>query len=90
MFSCFIFLNYTRSIITWGKSIRYGGIFYSLSTVDNNHKIKTGNPAKEEILNEYESINKDQLNDLVKKNQELYFLEWKKDPDKHAYFLCFC
>ncbi len=90
MFSCFIFLNYTRSIITWGKSIRYGGIFYSLSTVDNNHKIKTGNPAKEEILNEYESINKDQLNDLVKKNQELYFLEWKIDPNKHAYFLCFC
>ena len=89
MFSCFIFLNYTRSIITWGKSIRYGGIIYSLSTVDNNHKIKTGNPAKEEILNEYESINKDQSNDLVK-NQELYFLEWKKDPDKHAYFLCFC
>jgi hypothetical protein len=60
-----------------------------LSTEDNNHKIKTGNPAKEEILNEYESINKDQSNDLVK-NQELYFLEWKKDPDKHAYFLCFC
>jgi hypothetical protein len=57
--------------------------------VDNNHKIKTGNPAKEENLNDNESINKDQSNDLVK-NQELYFLEWKKDPDKHAYFLCFC
>ena len=73
MFSCFIFLNYTRSIITWGKSIRYGGIIYSLSTVDNNHKIKTVNPAKEEILNEYESINKDQSNDLVKKSRTVFF-----------------
>ncbi|WP_415311475.1 hypothetical protein [Candidatus Nitrosocosmicus sp. FF01] len=44
-----------------------------MSTVDNNHKIKTGNPAKEEILNEYESINKDQSNDLVKKIKNCIF-----------------
>lgn len=51
----------------------YGGIIYSLSTVDNNHKIKTVNPAKEEILNEYESTNKDQSNDFVKKSRTIFF-----------------
>ena len=41
--------------------------------MDNNHKIKTVNPAKEEILNEYESINKDQSNDWVKKSRTVFF-----------------
>jgi hypothetical protein len=41
--------------------------------VDNNHKIKTGNPAKEENLNDNESINKDQSNDLVKKSRTVFF-----------------
>jgi succinate-semialdehyde dehydrogenase/glutarate-semialdehyde dehydrogenase/succinyl-CoA reductase len=49
-------------------------------------KLKTINPATEEVLEEYELIGKEQLNDIVKKSKNA-FLEWKKDIDKRADFL---
>jgi acyl-CoA reductase-like NAD-dependent aldehyde dehydrogenase len=49
-------------------------------------KLKTVNPATEEVLNEYTIISKEQLNDTVKKSKNA-FLEWKKDIDKRADFL---
>jgi acyl-CoA reductase-like NAD-dependent aldehyde dehydrogenase len=51
-----------------------------------NKKLKTINPATEEVLEEYELIGKEQLNDIVKKSRNA-FLEWKKDIDKRANFL---
>ena len=49
-------------------------------------KLKTINPATEEILNEYEIISKEQVDDTVKKAKNAFF-EWKKDIDKRAEFL---
>ena len=49
-------------------------------------KLKTINPATEEVLEEYELIGKEQLNDIVKKSRNA-FLEWKEDIDKRADFL---
>ncbi|HZC20967.1 MAG TPA: NAD-dependent succinate-semialdehyde dehydrogenase [Nitrososphaeraceae archaeon] len=49
-------------------------------------KLKTINPATEEVLEEYELIGKEQLNDIVKKSRDA-FLEWKEDIDKRADFL---
>jgi succinate-semialdehyde dehydrogenase/glutarate-semialdehyde dehydrogenase/succinyl-CoA reductase len=58
-----------------------------LSTATNNDKkLKTINPAIEEVLNEYVLISKDQLNDTVKKSKNA-FSEWKEDIDKRAEFL---
>jgi succinate-semialdehyde dehydrogenase/glutarate-semialdehyde dehydrogenase/succinyl-CoA reductase len=54
------------------------------ATIDK--KLKTINPATEEVLNEYTTISKDQLNDAVKKSKNA-FLEWKQDIDKRADFL---
>src|SRR5918911_137029 len=52
----------------------------------SNKKLKTINPATEEVLNEYELFSKEQLNDIVKKSKKA-FLEWKEDIDKRADFL---
>ena len=49
-------------------------------------KLKTINPSTEEILNEYELISKEQLNDIVD-NSKKAFLGWKEDIDKRADFL---
>ncbi|HZE78894.1 MAG TPA: hypothetical protein VE089_10145 [Nitrososphaeraceae archaeon] len=39
------------------------------TTATNNHKrLKRLNPATEEVLNEYDQISKEQLNDTVKKS----------------------
>ena len=38
------------------------------ATNSNHKKLKTINPATEEVLNEYELISKEQLNDTVKKS----------------------
>ena len=51
-----------------------------------NKKLKTFNPATEEVLEEYTIISKEQLNDTVKKSKNA-FLEWKQDIDKRADFL---
>jgi acyl-CoA reductase-like NAD-dependent aldehyde dehydrogenase len=52
----------------------------------NNNKIKTVNPATEEIIQEYEIITKEQINDRVKKAQNI-FQDWKKDSSKRTDFL---
>jgi succinate-semialdehyde dehydrogenase/glutarate-semialdehyde dehydrogenase/succinyl-CoA reductase len=49
----------------------------------NNNKIKTVNPATEEIIQEYEIITKEQIDDRVKKAQNT-FQGWKKDASKRT------
>ena len=49
-------------------------------------KLKTINPATEQVLNEYEIITKDQLNNSVNKARQA-FLEWKNNIDRRADFL---
>jgi acyl-CoA reductase-like NAD-dependent aldehyde dehydrogenase len=46
-------------------------------------KIKTINPATEQVLKEYEIINEKYVNELVKRARDA-FGEWKKDMDKRA------
>jgi acyl-CoA reductase-like NAD-dependent aldehyde dehydrogenase len=59
----------------------------SLSTAtSNDKKLKTINPSTEEILNEYELISKEQLNDTIKKSKNA-FLGWKENIDKRTDFL---
>ena len=49
----------------------------------NNNKIKTVNPATEEIIKEYEIMTKEQINDKVKKARNT-FQDWKKDTSKRT------
>src|SRR5919108_2146343 len=49
-------------------------------------RLRTINPATEEILNEYTIISKEQVNDTVKQAKNA-FSEWKKDIDKRSEFL---
>lgn len=49
----------------------------------NNNKIKTINPATEEIIHEYEVMTKEQINDRVKIAQNT-FQDWKKDPSQRT------
>src|ERR671922_1336436 len=61
----------------------------SLTSRGNNtptpseRKIKTINPATEEILKEYEIINEEQVNESVRRARNA-FVDWKKDIDKRA------
>jgi acyl-CoA reductase-like NAD-dependent aldehyde dehydrogenase len=48
-----------------------------------NNKIKTINPATEEIINRYEIMTKEQINDKVKKAQST-FQDWKKDTSRRT------
>ena len=48
-------------------------------------KLKTINPATEQVLNEYEIITKDQLNNSINKARQA-FLEWKNSVDRRADF----
>jgi acyl-CoA reductase-like NAD-dependent aldehyde dehydrogenase len=57
-----------------------------LKSKESATKLKTINPATEEILNEYEIISKEKVYDTVKKAKNAFF-EWKKDIDKRAEFL---
>ena len=52
----------------------------------NEGKVKTINPATEEVLNEYKIMTKEQINDRVKKAQ-ITFQDWKKDASKRTDFL---
>jgi acyl-CoA reductase-like NAD-dependent aldehyde dehydrogenase len=52
-----------------------------------NSKIKTVNPATEEIIEEYEVMTKEQINDSVKKARNAFNGGWKKDIKKRADFL---
>jgi acyl-CoA reductase-like NAD-dependent aldehyde dehydrogenase len=47
----------------------------------NEGKVKTINPATEEVLNEYKIMTKEQINDKVKKARNA-FQDWKKDASK--------
>ena len=47
----------------------------------NEGKVKTINPATEEVLNEYDIMTKEQINDKVKKARNA-FQDWKKDASK--------
>jgi acyl-CoA reductase-like NAD-dependent aldehyde dehydrogenase len=47
-------------------------------------KVKTVNPATEEVLNEYQIMTKQQINDKAKKAQNA-FDEWKKDNNKRMH-----
>jgi acyl-CoA reductase-like NAD-dependent aldehyde dehydrogenase len=49
----------------------------------NNNKIKTINPSTEKIIQEYEVMTKEQINDRVKIAQNT-FQDWKKDPSKRT------
>jgi acyl-CoA reductase-like NAD-dependent aldehyde dehydrogenase len=49
----------------------------------NEGKVKTINPATEEVLNEYKIMTKEQINDKVKKAQNT-FQDWKKDAGKRT------
>jgi acyl-CoA reductase-like NAD-dependent aldehyde dehydrogenase len=51
--------------------------------LNNNKTIKTVNPATEEIIQEYEVMTKEQINDKVKKAQNT-FQDWKKDANKRT------
>jgi acyl-CoA reductase-like NAD-dependent aldehyde dehydrogenase len=52
----------------------------------NEGKVKTINPATEEVLNEYKIMTKEQINDKVKKARNA-FQDWKKDASKRIYLL---
>jgi acyl-CoA reductase-like NAD-dependent aldehyde dehydrogenase len=49
----------------------------------NEGKLKTINPATEEVLNEYNIMTKEQINDKVKKARNA-FQDWKKDAGKRT------
>ena len=49
-------------------------------------KLRTINPATEQVLNEYEIITRDQLNNSVNKARQA-FLEWKNNINRRADFL---
>ncbi len=52
----------------------------------NEGKIKTTNPATEEVLREYEIIDEERLNSSVPRARNA-FAEWKRDFDKRADYL---
>ena len=49
-------------------------------------KLKTTNPATGEVINEYEIMSKEQIEDITKRAR-IAFQEWKKDPSKRAEYL---
>ena len=51
--------------------------------MNNNNKIKTVNPATEEVIEEYEIMTKEQINDRVIKAKKA-FQDWKKDASKRT------
>jgi acyl-CoA reductase-like NAD-dependent aldehyde dehydrogenase len=50
----------------------------------NNKTIKTVNPATEEIIQEYEVMTKEQINDKVTKARNTFQEDWKKDANKRT------
>ena len=45
-------------------------------------ELKTINPATEEVINRYEIITKEQINDKVKKARELHLMNGKRTGTK--------
>ena len=56
------------------------------SITDSAMEFKTINPATEDVINQYQIMTKDQINDKVKKSKIAY-QEWKKDTNKRIDFL---
>jgi acyl-CoA reductase-like NAD-dependent aldehyde dehydrogenase len=56
------------------------------STAATARQLKTINPATEEIINQYQIMTKEQINDKVKKARST-FQDWKRDIDKRTDFL---
>jgi aldehyde dehydrogenase len=50
---------------------------------ENNKRVKTINPATEDVINEYEIMTKEQINAAVKKAQNA-FQDWKNEISKRA------
>ena len=55
----------------------------SYKSLNEQGKVKTVNPATEEVLNEYQIMTKQQINDKAKKARNA-FDEWKNDKDKRV------
>jgi succinate-semialdehyde dehydrogenase/glutarate-semialdehyde dehydrogenase/succinyl-CoA reductase len=55
-------------------------------TILDKKKLKTTNPATGEVINEYEIMNKEQIEEITKRAKTT-FHEWKKDPSKRAEYL---
>jgi acyl-CoA reductase-like NAD-dependent aldehyde dehydrogenase len=51
--------------------------------LNNNNKIRTVNPTTEEVIEEYEIMTKEQINDRVIKAKKA-FQDWKKDASKRT------
>jgi acyl-CoA reductase-like NAD-dependent aldehyde dehydrogenase len=49
-------------------------------------KLKTTNPATGEVINEYQIMSKEQIEEITKRARNA-FQEWKKDPSKRAEYL---
>ena len=56
------------------------------STAATARQLKTINPATEEIINQYQIMTKEQINDKVKKARST-FQDWKRDIDRRTDFL---
>lgn len=55
-------------------------------TILDKKKLKTTNPATGEVINEYEIMSKEQIEEITKRSKTT-FHEWKKDPSKRADYL---
>ncbi len=51
-----------------------------------NKKLKTTNPATGDVINEYDIMSREQIEDITKRAKNA-FQEWKNDPDKRAEYL---
>ena len=51
--------------------------------ISTETKLKTSNPATEEVLREYVMVTEEEINESVRKARGAY-LEWKKDDHKRA------
>ena len=56
------------------------------STAASAMEFETINPATEQVINQYENMTRDQINDKVKKSK-IAFQGWKKDANKRIDFL---
>src|ERR671920_782951 len=55
-------------------------------TILDKKKLKTTNPATGEVINEYEIVSKEQIEEITKRAKNA-FQEWKNDPSKRAEYL---
>jgi acyl-CoA reductase-like NAD-dependent aldehyde dehydrogenase len=58
----------------------------SRSIIEDKNLIKTINPSTEEVLNQYEIISKEEINDITRKAKNK-FAEWRVDINKRIDFL---